>query len=93
MLFCVSSCVHLQSVSLTQIPAKKSKKVETEAHKWIILGFTFDNDYLDEVVPELNRRCSNGKIQGVLTKDETVNYFIGLVMKQRVVVSGYCQKA
>ena len=87
------SCVHLNSVSLTQIPEKRSHKVEAKTDKWIIFLLSFDNDYVDRLNADLKDQCQGGKVQGILTKDETANYFLGLVINRRVSAAGYCVKA
>ncbi|MEY4630571.1 MAG: hypothetical protein RIQ81_691 [Pseudomonadota bacterium] len=86
-----AGCVSLQSVSLTQIPAKRDNKVTASTDKWIILGFNFDNDYVDKLTEKLKDKCENGQIRGILTKDETTSYF--LVFKRSVTATGYCIKA
>ena len=88
----MSGCVSLRSVSQTQIPAKRSGKVMAESEKWIIFFLSFDNDFVDKVSADLKRKCQKGKVTGILTKDENVNYFLGLVMKRRIVAHGYCNK-
>ncbi len=85
------SCAHVNSVSLTPIPANRSKPVRAEVSKLIILGFNFDNDYIDPLVSDLKAQCANGVISGLLTKDETINYF--LAFKKHVVATGYCLQA
>lgn len=85
-----TACTSLQTVSLTSIPAKRARKVSAVADKIIFLGLNFDNDYVDQLVEDLKRQCPNGLVSGVLTKDEFVNYFIGLVYKHRISAAGYC---
>jgi hypothetical protein len=87
------SCVHVQSVSLTQIPEKRTNKVTATTEKWIFFAANFDNDFVDKISEDLREKCSGGKVQGILTKDEYANYFIGLVVKRRITASGYCSKA
>lgn len=89
----ISGCVHLNSVSQTQIPADRSHKVTAEASRFIIFFLNFDNDYVDTMNDSLRKTCQGGKVTGILTKDETVNYFLGLVMKRHVVAEGFCEKA
>ena len=84
----LSSCASLNSVSLTPIPAQRTRQVRTEVSKWIFLGFSFDNDFINPIVNNLKQQCPNGVISGVFTKDETVSYL--LVFKKNVVVTGYC---
>ena len=88
----LSSCASVNSVSLTPIPAERGNKVFTTASKTIFLGFNFDNDFIDQSVEDLKRQCPNGKISGVLTKDENINYFLYFVWKKQITVTGYCQK-
>ncbi len=88
----LGGCVSLNSVSLTQVPKERKNIVTAEASKIIILGFTFSNEYIDEAHRQLMAKCQNGMIQGILTKDEMTNYFIGIVMKQKVFAKGYCIK-
>jgi hypothetical protein len=89
----ISSCVSLQSVSLTQIPQQRSHPVKAETSKFIILFLSFDNDYVDKLNEDLKDQCRGGKVQGILTKDEVTNYFLGFVMKRSVSANGYCNKA
>lgn len=88
----VSGCASLNSVSVTSIPADRNNAVSAAADRWIIFGFNFDNDYADQVAKDLEGKCAGGKISGILTKDETYNYFLFLVMKKHVEATGYCSK-
>jgi len=47
-LLVLSGCVSLNSVSLTQIPSEKGQLINAEAHDWVFLGFTTQNDFVDE---------------------------------------------
>jgi hypothetical protein len=84
-------CASINSVSLTPIPVNRSTPVKAESSRWIFLGFNFDNDYIDPLVDDLKKQCPNGVISGILTKDETIAYF--LVFKKHVVTTGYCNIA
>jgi hypothetical protein len=88
----VSGCVSLSSVSLTPIPAERSNKVHAETSKFYFLGIGFDNDFVDEVRDDLKDKCKNGKVTGILTKDEWVNYFLFIFASRRIVADGYCVK-
>lgn len=83
-------CAHVNSVSLSSIPASKGKAVRAEASKTIFLGFNFDNDYVNEMVEDLKKQCPNGVIRGILTKDETIDYFLFIVWARKVTAAGYC---
>jgi hypothetical protein len=85
-----SACASVNSVSLTPIPQDRRNQVKVEASKTIFLGFNFDNDFIDEMVDDLKTRCPNGKVTGILTKDETINYFLFIVWKKQVSATGYC---
>ena len=82
------SCTSLRTVSLTQIPKNRSKKVYAEVSKTIFLGFNFDNDFVDQLTSKLRARCKNGKITGILTKDEQTFYF--LTTNRKISARGYC---
>ncbi len=87
----ISSCAQLNSVSLTQIPAKRDNQIKVEKKKFIFLGFNFDNDIVEDVANELKTKC-NGKLTGVLTKDENINYFLYLFWSKKITVTAYCNQ-
>jgi hypothetical protein len=89
----LTGCVSLQSVSLTQIPAQRKREVHAEASKFLFFFISFDNDFVDEVRDELRDKCRGGKVTGILTKDESVNYFLGIFTRRRIQATGYCLKA
>ena len=84
-------CASVQSVSLTSIPAGRDHKIQSETSKFIVLGFNFNNDFIDEMKEDLQRQCPNGKISGILTKDEVIDYFLMIFWKRQVTATGYCQ--
>lgn len=86
----LSGCVSVQSVSLTQIPKKRNKVVSTEVSKMIFFGLNFNNDYVNGIVENLKQKCPEGKVQGILTKDEHINYFLGIVAERHIQATGYC---
>ena len=88
----LTSCVHLNSVSITPIPTGKGKKVSGEASKFMFLGISFSNSYVDEAVADLKEKCPGGQIEGILTKDEVVNYFLYIFISRRIVATGQCLK-
>ena len=92
MAFGWNSCVTLNTVSLTQVPKQRGRVVQAEGSRVIFLGLSFDNKFVDGMVDDLKDQCRNGRVTGILTKDEVVNYFLYLVLKRRVVASGYCIK-
>lgn len=86
----LGGCASINSVSVTSIPAERSSPLKVERSKVIVLGLSFDNDFVDEMVSDLQRQCPGGKVTGILTKDEDINYFLYLVYQKRVTASGYC---
>lgn len=87
----LGGCASVNSVSLTPIPVNRSQPVKAEVSRWIFLGFNFDNDFIDPLVGDLKTQCPNGVISGILTKDETISYF--LVFKKQVTATGFCNSA
>lgn len=90
LLIIVSGCVSLNSVSLTSVPADRSKRVAAASERFIFMGFNFDNDYVNAITSDLKTQCPSGTVSGVLTKAESVNYFLYIFWKSRVSATGYC---
>lgn len=88
----MGGCVSLQSVSLTQIPKERNRPISAEVSKLYFFGFNFDNNYADDAARILSEKCAGGQVKGILTKDENINYFIGIVMKRQITAHGYCLK-
>jgi hypothetical protein len=84
----LSGCAIVQSVSLTPIPVQRSNPVRAQVSKTIILGFNFDNDFIDPLVDDLKQQCPNGIVSGILTKDETISYVF--VFTKKVTATGFC---
>lgn len=84
----LSGCASVNSVSLTTIPAQRTKIVTAEVSKTIFLAFSFDNDFIDPLVAKLKEQCEGGYVSGILTKDETFHYII--VHTKRVTATGFC---
>jgi hypothetical protein len=82
------ACTSLQSVSVTQIPANRSKPVRAEVDNTALFGIHFDNDFVDDLTAQLMQQCPHGKITGILTKHENTTYVI--VQTRRIVASGWC---
>jgi hypothetical protein len=86
------ACASINSVSLTSIPAKRGTEIKAEASRTIFLGFNFDNDYVNQMTADLKSQCVDGQVRGILTKDETIDYFLFIVYKRKVTATGYCLK-
>jgi hypothetical protein len=85
-----TGCASLNSVSVTPIPAQRKNIVQSQHSKLIFLAFNFDNDFVDDVVTDLKQQCPNGKVTGLLTKDENINYFLYFVWRKQITATGYC---
>ena len=83
-----SGCASLKSVSLTQIPAERSKRISAEASDWGILGLFGNNDFTQRLPEELQKQCPNGRVTGILTKQDSYFYFFWLT--RRVTAHGFC---
>jgi hypothetical protein len=90
LLLLLIDCAFLKSVSVNPQPPDRSKKVQAEVTKFVILAFNFDNDFLDELPTKLSAQCPDGKISGIVTKYEDINYF--LAYRMNVKSTGYCIK-
>jgi hypothetical protein len=84
----VTGCTSLQSLSVTQVPTDRSRQVHAEVSNTALLGIHFDNDFVDELLPQLMAQCPSGRITGLLTKQESSLYVI--VATRRVIATGYC---
>lgn len=86
----LAGCASINSISLTPIPAERKAQVKTEKSKVIFMGFNFENDFVNSIVDDLKRQCPNGKVTGILTKDEDINYFLYIVWKKQITATGFC---
>lgn len=86
----LSSCASLHTVSVTDMPAKRSSVVTASTDKFVFLGLSFDNDFVNGLTADLASQCKGGVVSGILTKHETYFYFIGHSIK--VKATGYCNK-
>jgi hypothetical protein len=86
----LGGCTYTNAVSLTNIPANRTKVVTASVKKNIFLGFNFDNDQVAKLVPALQEKCPDGDVKGVLTKDSSTFYFLFIFWARETEVSGYC---
>ncbi|PKG80806.1 hypothetical protein CXF85_22120 [Colwellia sp. 75C3] len=86
----LTGCVGLNTVSMTQVPAKRDNIITTKAASWNLLGINFSNAFVDEAIDGLKSQCPTGKIEGVYTKHQTTGYV--LMFKREVFVSAYCNE-
>ena len=86
----MSGCVHMNTVSLSSIPAQREQVVSAESSRFLLFGISFSSDFVDEAVQSLSEQC-NGKVEGIITKFETHNYFLYMFMSDVVSVKGFCR--
>jgi hypothetical protein len=84
----LTGCTALQSVSVTQIPADRSRPLHAEVSNTAFLGIHFTNDFIEPLTAKLMAECPRGRVTGILTKQESSLYVI--VQTRRVVATGYC---
>ena len=84
----LTACASLNTVSVTSIPTQRQKQVKSEVSKWVFLGFSFDNDFVNPLSKQLSDQCPQGKVMGILTKHETYSYV--LMFQHIVKAEGFC---
>lgn len=83
-------CASLRSVSFTQMPKDRSHPVSASSESWGVLGLFSSNDFVDELSSRLKDQCPDGRVTGIFTKHENIEYFV--VLKRVVRASGYCEQ-
>lgn len=91
----LSACHTVESISISQLPemAARKQKIASAASSLIILSIPFGSTFVAEAREGLLRQCPQGAIEGVLSKHETVSYFPGVAVEQRVSMEAYCINA
>ncbi len=84
----LGGCTSLQSVSLTQVPTDRGHPVHAQVSDTALLGIHFDNDFVEDLTPQLLAQCPHGRLTGLLTKQESSLYVV--VVTRRVIATGYC---
>jgi hypothetical protein len=80
----------MASISTTSIPVERSKPVEAEAYRFLFLMMNFDNYYVEELTRDLASQCTEGRVEGILTKQEDIMYFPVIAHAVRVSATGFC---
>lgn len=83
-------CVHMSAVSTTSIPADRRQPVEATSYRFLFLLMNFDNNYVDELTQDLANQCKDGRVEGILTKQEDIMYFPLFAHAVQVSATGYC---
>lgn len=87
-LVATTGCASLQSVSVTAVPAERTRAVHADASNTAFLGIHFSNSFADGLRDRLREQCPHGKVTGIFTKYET--YWVVLVETRTVTATGYC---
>ncbi len=82
----------MRSISTTSIPIERDDTVETDAYRFLFLFINFNNDYVDQMTQDLAKQCPDGRVEGILTKQEDIMYFPLLAHAVRVSATGFCVK-
>lgn len=88
----LTQCTTVRSVSMSQVPEAAARRslVTATASSPVILFIPFNTGYLDTAREDFVSKCQKGAIEGVLSKHEDVDYFLSLIMIQRIHLQGYC---
>lgn len=88
----LAGCAHVRSVSQTSIPAKRGETIKAEVKNNIFFFFNFNTTYLNELNSQLQTKCPEGSVEGILTKDVVVTYFPIIFYQEQISAEGYCVK-
>lgn len=86
------ACMSVSSISTSQIPAAAGRKhkITSSASNFVFLAIPFGNSFVAKAREDLERQCPDGAIEGIQTKHQNTDYFLGLAVTQELVMHGYC---
>jgi hypothetical protein len=86
------ACMSVSSISTSQIPpaTARKQKITSSASNFVFLIIPFGNSFVERAREDLERQCPDGAIQGIQTKHQNTDYFLGLAFTQELVMHGYC---
>lgn len=87
----LGGCASLQSISVTEVPLQRDKRVFAERDNLAFLGIHFDNSFADGLRKELYEQCPQGRVTGIFTKYEV--YWYVLFQRRQVSATGFCVDA
>ena len=64
--------------------------VEATVKKYIVLGFSFDNDDVLQLTHKLQDKCPSGAIRGIMTEDLTTLYLLFFFWARETHAQGFC---
>ena len=82
------SCASLNSVSMTSVPKERNNVVQASSSSYGFLGIFFSNDFAESVKADLQKKCPNGEIKGIMSTYQSYFYFI--VLEREVTATGFC---
>jgi len=87
----LTACASLQSISVTEVPFERNKRVYAERDNLAFLGIHFSNAFADGLRKDLYEQCPHGRVTGIFTKYEV--YWYVLFQRRQVSATGYCVDA
>jgi hypothetical protein len=91
-IFFLTNCASLNSVSLTNIPKDTTKTISTTQSKFVFLFMNFNNDYADLLSEDLRNQCQGGVVSGILTKNENICYLpFCFLASNKITAKGFCK--
>ncbi len=88
----LQGCMTVASISVSQIPvaAARKHKISASASNVTVLLIPFGSSFPERARGDLLSQCQGGKIEGLLSKHQVTDYFLGLFFVNEVVMEGYC---
>ena len=88
----LSSCQTVNSITLSQIPKKSNRTNIVKSHGsrvYLLIIPVSSTEAFDSARQDLINQCPKGRIEGLLSKLETANYFLFFSL-ERLTLQGYC---
>ena len=86
---CAHSIHVVHSNPYDQSPGKADPEmVEARSEQGVVLGFTFDTDFVDRAYNTLQAKCTKGRIEGITTQFSTSLGFFSWTNK--ILMWGFC---
>jgi len=79
--------VHTTSFDST-LSKKKPKIIKSQSEQFVFLGFSYDTDYVDQAYHSLQKKCQEGRIEGITTQFSTSLGFLS--WKNKILMQGLC---
>lgn len=79
---------HYSDFNPTYASYGRGEMVEAEASQFVIMGFIFQTDYVNEAYDRIQRQCPGGRIQGIETQYTSDHGFMSWT--NRIHMQGLC---